>query len=90
MAELATKKMEKVFDLSVKELEEALSNKKPITDKTKLASQAIGRYSGLMANENNRASITHRMCKDFAKDPKELRKLIRSTAPTLNVKQLER
>lgn len=46
-----TKKMLRIFDLSVKEVEEVLSNKKTISEKTKISIASLGVYSRLKSAE---------------------------------------
>lgn len=46
-----TDKMSKVFDLAVNEIEKVLSDKKAITDKTKVSVASLGVYSRLRSAE---------------------------------------
>jgi len=46
-----SKKMTKVFDLSVQEIEKVLSGKSAITDITKVASAAMATYSRVKSTE---------------------------------------
>ena len=63
--EEGSKEAHKVWTLSLKEMEQALDGKKPITDKTKLASVAMGIYAKLKGAEVHRIAVEIMMRKRY-------------------------
>lgn len=47
----ATDRMKKHYELSLDEIEKVLSDKKPITDKTRLAANVVSNYAKLKQSE---------------------------------------
>lgn len=60
-----SKEAHKVWVLSLKELEQALDGKKAITDKTKMASVAMGIYAKLKGAEVHRIAVEIMMRKRY-------------------------
>ncbi len=85
----ASKKMEEVYDLSVKEMVKALKGEKNVTDLTKMAVTSMGVYAKLESIELHRDVFKFQVIRDISKDKKELTQYINSSMPEVKpVKRL--
>lgn len=73
----ASRKMEEVFDLSIKELKGVLNGSHGATDTSRMAVATMGIYSRLKASEIHEKALSYQMAKDLSEDRKQLKATIK-------------
>lgn len=73
----ASKKMDEVFELSIKEIRGVLNGTHNATDASRMAVSTMGVYSRLRATEIHESVLKYQMAKDMSDDKKQLKAAVK-------------